>query len=277
MLPSPIASPTLEVTAALHAPLGNKIGAGPEASRRADRLEEITPESADATAAKNLATSKRKGSFIYNKKNGKFPMEWPSIADFHVWHEAEQLAHSIKLIRSTIVTPNGPIWTERCTFMCSRALSGSQYNYEQKHEQQQKIESQKIQCPCHIVIKCYLHMQVVLGHYHSEHNHELGIPNIRYLCLSQAAWDRIKTLLLHRVHQQEIICLFLFLFLFGVINPKRSFVISVTGRPRIAETGSLHHMRSAEWPERLSRTTSTCTLRMQSQCAFGLIGSRRTM
>jgi hypothetical protein len=276
-LPSPIASPALEVAAAPRAPLGNEIGAGPEASRRADRPEEITPESADAAAAKNPATSKRKGSFIYDKKNGKFPMEWPSIADFHAWREAEQLAHSIELIRSTVVTPNGPIWTERRTFVCSRALSGGQYNYEQKHERQRKIESKKIQCPCRVVIKRYPHTQVVLGHYHSEHNHELGIPNIRYLRLSQAARDRIKTLLLRRVHQQEIVRLFLFLFLFGVIDPERSFVISVTGRPRIAVTGSSRQARSAEWPERLSRTTSACTLRMQSQCAFGLIGSRRTM
>jgi hypothetical protein len=277
-LPSLIALPALEVAAALCTPLGNEIGAGLEASRHADRLEEITPESADTAAAtKNPAMSKQKGSFIYDKKNGKFLMEWPSIADFHAWHEAKQLAHSIELIRSTVIMPNGPIWTERCMFVCLCTLSGSQYNYKQKHEQQQKIKSKKIQCPCHVVIKRYLHMQVVLGHYHSEHNHELGIPNIWYLCLSQAVQDRIKTLLLHRVHQQEIIHLFLFLFLFGVINPERSFMISMTGRPRIAVTGSLCHVRSAEWPERLSRTMSACTLRMQSQCTFGLIGSRRTM
>jgi hypothetical protein len=206
----PIAPPALEVAAAPRAPLGNEIGAGPEASRRADRPEGITPDSADG--AENPATSKRKGSFIYDRKNGKFPMEWPSIADFHAWREAEQLAHSIELIRSTAVTLNGPIWTERRTFVCSRALSGGQSKHEPKHDRKRKIESKKIQCPCRVVIKRYPHTQIVLGHYHSEHNHELGIPNIRYLRLSQAARDRIKTLLLRRVHQQEIVRYFYFYF-----------------------------------------------------------------
>jgi hypothetical protein len=157
--------------------LGNEIGASPEASRRADCPEGFTPDCADT--AENPATSKRKGSYIYDKKNGKFLMEWPTIADFHAWREAEQLAHSIELIRSTAVIPNGPIWMERHTFVCSRALSGGgQYKYEPKYERQRKIESKKIQCPCHVVIKRYLHTQIVLGHYHSEHNHELGIPNV---------------------------------------------------------------------------------------------------
>jgi hypothetical protein len=69
--------------------------------------------------------------------------------------------------------------------MCSHENGGGQYKYVKKHpEWKQKIPSKKTDCPCNIVIKCYLDMERILRHYKKEHNHPIGIANVPFMHLS---------------------------------------------------------------------------------------------
>jgi hypothetical protein len=182
-------------------PLNEVSSVGPGETERADG----TPPDSTETAV-NPATSKRKGSFIYDKEKGLFPMEWPSIEEFYAWLEEEQIDSSIEFSKSTSDTKGGPLWTERRRFVCSRGRSGGESKYEVKHpERERKIPSKKLNCRCNIVIKRYPHTPIVLGHYNPIHDHEVGTPNIQYIRLSRRARERMRTLLMRKVDHREIV------------------------------------------------------------------------
>jgi len=116
--------------------------------------------------------------------NGILPLEWLNLAAFDVWHQNEELAHSIELIKSTIAR-GGQVWTLRHIFMCSCEDGRRGSKYVKKHlERKQKIPSKKMGCPCNIVIKCYLDTERILGRYKRDHDHPIGIANVPFTCLS---------------------------------------------------------------------------------------------
>ena len=126
----------------------------------------------------------KRGSFHYDQVNGILPLEWPNLAAFETWHWNEELAHSIKLIKSMIVY-SGQVWTLRHIFMCSHEDGGGGTKYVKKHlEQKRKIPSRKMDCLCNIMIKCYPGTERILGHYEMEHNHPIGIANVLFMHLS---------------------------------------------------------------------------------------------
>jgi hypothetical protein len=84
------------------------------------------------------ATSRKKGSFYSDKKVKFYTLEWPSLAEFDAWCAAEEKGNSIEFWRST-VWMGGALWTT------------------------QRLESKKIGCPCHILIKIYPHTSTILG------------------------------------------------------------------------------------------------------------------
>ena len=126
----------------------------------------------------------KRGSFHYNRANGILPLEWPNLAAFDVWHQNKELAHSIKLIKSTIVCGR-QVWTLRHIFMCSCEDGREGTKYVKKHlEWKRKIPSKKTGCPCNIMIKCYLDMERILGCYKRDHDHPIGIANVPFTHLS---------------------------------------------------------------------------------------------
>ena len=151
------------------------------------------------------ATSKRRGSFNWDRENG-WEMKWAGIVDFEAWLKEEQLAKSIEFILSS-TKPGKGLWSKKQTYVCSRQKSGGQKEYEKKHpDWQRKIDSKKTGCRCQIEIKYYPHTLTILGCYAEEHDHKIQLGNIAYTRLSQAARDQIKVMLKQKVDQKEIVC-----------------------------------------------------------------------
>jgi hypothetical protein len=172
----------------------------PERSALAERPPEGPSESAETPA-----NSTRSRSFYYDRIRGRYPMEWAGPAEFEVWHQEEELTYSIELIPSNTVH-GGKLWTLKRTYVCSRQPSRGPKKYQKKFpDRQWKIESKKTGCRCHIVIKSYLHTSAILGHYVSEHDHEIGLANIAYTWMSQVAREKIKYKLSQKIDPREIV------------------------------------------------------------------------
>jgi len=76
-------------------------------------------------------------------------------------------------------------WTCQHLYVCGCQLTGSNWKYMKKNpKQKHKIESKKIGCPCHLLIKIYPHTSIILGNYRKAHNHETGATNIKYMGIS---------------------------------------------------------------------------------------------
>jgi len=75
--------------------------------------------------------------YTYEKQSVSvtLPLEWPNLTTFDVWHQNEELAHSIELIKSTI-THDRQVWTLRCIFMCSHEDGRGGIKYVKKHSEQ---------------------------------------------------------------------------------------------------------------------------------------------
>jgi hypothetical protein len=175
---------------------GNEPRSAPEGSVAAERPSE---------AAETPANSTKKGSFHYDRVCGGYPMEWAGPAEFEAWRREEHLAYSIELIAAGTVR-GGKLWTLKRIYVCSRQQSGGRSKYEKKFpDRQQKIESKKTGCRCRIAIKYYPHTSVILGHYASEHDHEIGLANIAYMRMSQVARETITFKLSHKIDPREIV------------------------------------------------------------------------
>jgi hypothetical protein len=98
---------------------------------------------------------------------------------------------------------SGPV----STFLCVGASPHGGGKYTKKNpKQKHKIESKKIGCPCHVLIKIYPHTTTILGHYKKAHNHETGATNIKYMGISRDARECVKALLGERVDWQQVVC-----------------------------------------------------------------------
>ena len=177
---------------------GNEPRLVPESSVAAGHL----PEEAETPA-----NSTRSGSFYYDWVCGGYPMEWSRPAEFDAWCQVEELAYSIELIMSSTMHGGGRgLWMLKRVYICSRQLSGGQSKYQKKHpEWHRKIESKKTGCWCRIVIKFYPHTTAILGHYMSEHDHEVSLANITYTRMSQVAWEKIKYKLAQKIDPRQIV------------------------------------------------------------------------
>ncbi len=147
----------------------------------------------------------KKGSFYYDRVRGRYPMEWARPAEFEAWRWEEELAYSIELIASSTVHGR-KLWVLKRIYVCSRQLSGGWSKYQKKFpDQQRKIDSKKMGCRCHIVIKYYPHTSAILGHYASEHDHEIGLANIAYTRMSRVVREKINYKLSQKIDPREIV------------------------------------------------------------------------
>jgi hypothetical protein len=158
------------------------------------------PDSADTPA-----TSHKVGSFIYDKERGIYPLQWEDLSSFHAWHREEELAHLVELIASSTVS-GGRLWLQKRIFVCVCQLSGGPNKYKKKFSHFRKIGTKKTGCHCQIIIKRYHHTPTVLGRYVNVHNHDLGLGNITYMCLSRGARETVKAMLIQQVDRRAIVC-----------------------------------------------------------------------
>ena len=155
--------------------------------------------------AESPATSRRRGSFIWDREKGGFSLEWANLAEFDLWRQMEERLSCINFIASTS-RPGGILFSHKQRFVCGRQNSGGGNPYEKKHpERQRKIATKKSGCRCYVIIKQYHHTSTVLGRYVDKHDHEIGAANIAYTRLSGTARERIKTMLNRKIDRREIV------------------------------------------------------------------------
>ena len=200
-------APALETTTGPSAPRAelsfNFGGIEPRVAPEPEERAADNPTDTAGAPTEDPATSQKKGSF-HSDKNGTFyTLEWPSLAEFDAWRRAEEIADSIEFRRSSLWTGGG-LWTLKRLFRCGRQFTGGG-KYKIKNPERKRVESKKIACPCHIIIKVYPHTNTILGRYAKEHNHELGRANIQHTDISHEARDRVKTLLEQKVDRREIV------------------------------------------------------------------------
>ena len=111
----------------------------------------------EARRAKHRITTPRKGSLAYDREKAGMTYKWDNHEAFLVWLAAEQSAKSIELVVSQVEYSDLPEWQERHMLRCSREFTGGKTNYENKHQQEQKISSKKTGCQCYLTIKLPAH------------------------------------------------------------------------------------------------------------------------
>jgi hypothetical protein len=172
-------------------------------------VEHPPEELLDTTNApvEDPATSRKQGSFNYDREHGRWPLEWEDLANFEAWHWDKELLHSIEIISSsTAHGGKGSLWVRCHVLICRRSWSGGKSNYIKKDpKQKQKIGSKKIGCHYRLVIKHYLHTPLILGHLEQEHDHETGLQNIIYTQMSHQGQEKIKFMLRQKIDPREIV------------------------------------------------------------------------
>jgi hypothetical protein len=162
---------------------------------------------ADALAedqGEDPATFRKKRSFYSNRKGRFYMLEWANFAEFDAWCWVEEATNMIEFCALT-VWQSGTLWTCQCLFVCRHQSTGGG-NYTKKNpKQKHKIESKKISCLCHLLIKIYPHTTTILGNYKKAHNHETGATNIKYMGILHDTWEHIRALLRDRVNWQQIV------------------------------------------------------------------------
>jgi len=175
-------------------------GEGPPAKRAT-----VAPE---AVPVQDPATSTGRGSFNSDRNNG-YPHEWPNIEAFHEWHRSEERTHTIELrvtkVEHGAETLGRTLWTTKHVYHCARQRIGQKVDQKKHPESQCKVPRKGTGCRCQIIIKCYPHTPIVLGHYAMDHNHDLGVGNMIYTRLSDGARQQMKSLLIQKVDTQEIV------------------------------------------------------------------------
>ena len=181
-------------------------GEGTESLRGSTPAEEEgssranTPDNADSAA-----TSKKRGSFNWDREKGGYSLKWANLAEFEKWRRVEERASSIDLIASS-TRASGVLWTWSQRFVCGRQHSGGVKEYQKKHPtRQRKIQNRKTGCRCHITIKKYPHTPTILGRYLAEHDHEIGAANIAFTRLSSATREQIKMMITQKIDRNEIV------------------------------------------------------------------------
>jgi len=144
--------------------------------------------------AKFLATSRRVGSFNWDREQGGFTCEQANLAKFELWRRVEERTSSIELVASTSQTrADRKLWSQRQLFVCGCQDSGGGRTYQMKNpDRGRTIPSKKTGCRCEVLIKQYLHTSTVLGCYVADHDHEIGAANIAHTRLSGTTWERIN-------------------------------------------------------------------------------------
>jgi hypothetical protein len=206
MLPMTIAPLDASMTTGPSAPsaklcpdLGFVAPATPEQSPCTARRSDVPQGTTNAPA-----TSTKRGSYNYDRKHG-YLLEWSDSAAFDAWRREEELRYSIELIAST-VKHRGLLWTEKRLYVCSCQLSSGWQQYEKKNPNwRRKIGSKKTGCHCRVVIKLYPHTDAILGNYTNIHDHDIGSDNIAYTRMSGVVQEQIKSMLVQKVDQKEIV------------------------------------------------------------------------
>lgn len=139
------------------------------------------------------------GSYAYDLSRGKYTLQWASEDELDQWIKQEEKSNSIELRYARSYSPNRGVreqWSNKRVFVCGRNHTGGKKKYEKKHPDRiSRHESKKINCPVRLTVKNYHGTKCLLGLYSEEHNHELGIANVRHTRVPDETRERIAGML----------------------------------------------------------------------------------
>ena len=88
---------------------------------------------------------------------------------------------------------------------CSHEFTGRKSDYQNKHQQEQKISLKKTRYQCSLTIKHYPQMDVILSKYQDEHDHPLSDDNLRFLRLSGKIRNLVMDMAYIRINFKAIV------------------------------------------------------------------------
>ncbi|KAJ7484187.1 hypothetical protein FB451DRAFT_1009249, partial [Mycena latifolia] len=136
------------------------------------------------------------GSFEYDLKHN-YKLRWASMTAMQAWMSQESRDKSIEFVQKNNLPrhPSITAWTETRVYVCARQGSGGKSKYCPKNNWERKISSKRTGCPCHLTVKSYPGTSEVLGFYKSDHTHEIGDANVKYMRLDAETRKEIERLL----------------------------------------------------------------------------------
>jgi hypothetical protein len=130
------------------------------------------------------------------------------MAEMQSWMRNEEERNTIEFVRKE-KRPNQAstqLWNEKDIYICARNFSGGKNNYTKKFSWTRKIPMKRIGCSCRLIVKTYPDTDEVLGHYTSEHSHEIGSKNARFTRLEKETREEIEQMLRLGVEPKKVVC-----------------------------------------------------------------------
>jgi len=150
-------------------------------------------------------SQKRYGNFVSDSQSGRYNKSWNSWEEFLSFLNQEQAVNSIELRRVSSTT-GAECYLERIVYVCARYGTGGNKDYDKKHpEWSRKVPTKATDCPCSLKVKKYHDTSIILGKYHGNHNHPLGVDNLRFTRISDATRDWIAGMVRMKVKSDHIV------------------------------------------------------------------------
>ena len=140
-----------------------------------------------------------------------YNLAWDSLWDMEQWIKGEQREKCIELRKKEVVynkAKGTKRWLVKHIYVCARQGTGSRSKYIKKNlDWNQKIPSKHLKngCQCRLVIRTYPNTGKVLGKYIGEHDHAIGMENLRFTWLPNDVRLRIADLLCMGVSKENIV------------------------------------------------------------------------
>lgn len=152
-------------------------------------------------------TSERNGSITRDRKRRGVPThEWNSLDEFQTWRANQELEHGIELLLLRTYSAVSPLWHEKQIYVCSRQGTIAKPKYIRKRVNRiQSRPSKPTGCSCRIVVKTYHDVPTILGWYRAEHDHAMGVADLRFTRLQDSTRAYVSSLLRSSMKPREIV------------------------------------------------------------------------
>jgi hypothetical protein len=151
------------------------------------------------------------GDYDRDLSGSIYNLAWDSLRDMEKWLKGEQEEKCIELRKKEVVCNKAKgtrRWLAKHIYVCARQGTGSKSKYVKKNpDWNRKVPSKRLEtgCQCRLVVRTYPNTEKVLGKYTSEHDHAIGMENLRFTQLPNDVRMRIADLLRMGVSRENIV------------------------------------------------------------------------
>lgn len=161
--------------------------------------------SSSSLATPRTAKPKLTG-YEYDFLKDNHNLSWPNWGEFIVWLAEEQAEKVIELRVTHVKRKPEAGWHEKHHFICARAGTGGESQYEKSTNRGRKVPTKRVGCTCRLVVRTYSDVPTILGNYNADHSHAIGHANVRFTNLSIETRTRIALKLRAGVSHDRIVC-----------------------------------------------------------------------